>query len=405
MNKTITFRTPQADHFLGLAPYLRMSLLKQDLLPISTEIFSLLKTQPENPELLMNASIVMQIFNRDDLAAEAQNNALAIQRTYQIPAVQQPASVKLLVLSAPGDVAENTPIDCLLEGWDIDLTFYYLDEYAIPWDELPEFDIVLIGACDSVPNQILLQNLSEQLKDCPKPVLNRPQFIKNTERVTASQILQGIEGLVMPPTLEISREDLTQIGLEQKPLNQQFDWARFPLILRPVDSHGGKNLEKIDSSKSIQDYLNRVPDAQFYLSNFIDYADHNSLYTKIRIVLIDGQAYISHLAITTDWKIHYLNAEMDQSEQKRATEQAFMENFESFVKTHQSALNGIYQQAGLDYIGIDCAVTPDGKLLVFEIDHAMIVHGMDDETIFPYKPKFAQKIPAAFREMLLKRKK
>jgi len=47
----------------------------------------------------------------------------------------------------------------------------------------------------------------------------------------------------MPPTLEISREDLTQIGLEQKPLNQQFDWARFPLILRPVDSHGGKNLE------------------------------------------------------------------------------------------------------------------------------------------------------------------
>jgi len=102
-------------------------------LPISTEIFSLLKTQPENPELLMNASIVMQIFNRDDLAAEAQNNALAIQRTYQIPAVQQPASVKLLVLSAPGDVAENTPIDCLLEGWDIDLTRTARVWYCINW--------------------------------------------------------------------------------------------------------------------------------------------------------------------------------------------------------------------------------------------------------------------------------
>ena len=398
----IRFRPPQSDQFLGLAPFLRMSLLKKDLLPISQQIFAELETQANNPELLMNASIVMQIYNHNQLAMEAQEQALEIQRTFYLPA-QQPAKIRLLVLSTPGDLAENTPIDCLLEGWDIDLIFYYFNESPIVWDSLPDFDIVLVASCYSTTHQALFQNLSKQLKNCPKPVLNQPQFIVNTERSKASQILQAIPGLLMPPTASIHRDDLMNIARFKDTLNTYFNWAEFPIILRPIDSDAGKDLEKINTPEAITDYLNQVEDTSFYLSNFIDYADEQQLYTKIRIVLIAGKAFISHLAITTDWKIHYLNAEMEQSPEKRGIEQNFMENFDQFVQKHKVALDGIYQQSGLDYIGIDCAEMPSGELLVFEIDHDMIVHGMDDETIFPYKPHFAQKIPEAFRELLIER--
>ncbi len=399
----ITFRPPQITHFLGLAPFLRVSLLKKDLLAIAKQIFAELETQPENPELLMNASIVMYIYKQEALAMQAQKQALGIQKTFCIPAAQQPAKIRLLVLSTLGDLAENTPIDCLLEGWDIDLIFYYFNKSPIAWETLPNFDIVLVASCYSTTNQALLQNLSIQLKNCPKPVLNHPQFIANTERSKASQILQAIPGLLMPSTASINRKNLTDIAKLKCTLNTCFDWAEFPIILRPIDSDAGKDLERINSPEAITDYLSRVEDESFYLSNFIDYADKQQLYTKIRIVLIAGKPLICHLAITTDWKIHYLNAQMELSPEKRATEQAFMENFDQFEQQHKIALEGIYQQSGLDYIGIDCAEMPSGELLVFEIDHDMIVHGMDDESIFPYKPHFAQKIPETFRALLLKR--
>jgi hypothetical protein len=55
---------------------------------------------------------------------------------------------------------------------------------------------------------------------------------------------------------------------------------------------------------------------------------------------------------------------------------------------------------GLDYLGIDCAETPDGRLLVFEVDNAMVVHDMDPVEVFPYKPPQMRKIFAEFRAML-----
>ena len=54
-----------------------------------------------------------------------------------------------------------------------------------------------------------------------------------------------------------------------------------------------------------------------------------------------------------------------------------------FALRHAAALADIDARIGLDYFGIDCAETPDGRLLVFEVDIAMIVHAMDDRRSTP----------------------
>ena len=54
----------------------------------------------------------------------------------------------------------------------------------------------------------------------------------------------------------------------------------------------------------------------------------------------------------------------------------------------------------LPYLGIDCAEMPNGELLIFEADNAMIVHAMDPEEMFPYKKAAMQKVFDAFRAML-----
>ena len=71
-----------------------------------------------------------------------------------------------------------------------------------------------------------------------------------------------------------------------------------------------------------------------------------------------------------------------------------------FAARHAAALAGIQACIGLDYLGIDCAETADGRLLVFEIDHAMVVHAMDPVEVYPYKQAAMRRLFTAFRAML-----
>jgi hypothetical protein len=73
-----------------------------------------------------------------------------------------------------------------------------------------------------------------------------------------------------------------------------------------------------------------------------------------------------------------------------------------FALRHQAALQAIDQRMGLPYLGIDCAEMPNGDLLIFEADNAMIVHSMDPEDMFPYKAPAMRKVFNAFRELLAK---
>ena len=86
--------------------------------------------------------------------------------------------------------------------------------------------------------------------------------------------------------------------------------------------------------------------------------------------------------------------------QKRDEEAAFMAGFSDFTQRHQAAFTAIYQRTRLAYLGIDCAETDKGELLIFEIDHAMVVHAMDSEQLFPHKKFYMQKLQDAFRSLL-----
>lgn len=71
-----------------------------------------------------------------------------------------------------------------------------------------------------------------------------------------------------------------------------------------------------------------------------------------------------------------------------------------FAVRHQGALAAIADRIGLDYVTMDCAETPDGKLLVFEAGNGMIVHAMDPPELFPYKAPQMRKVFGAFEAML-----
>lgn len=356
----------------------------------------------DDANLLMNLSILTQCLGQRELGLAIQNQALALQRVYHLAASEQPARLRLLMLMVPGDLAANTPLECLLENSDIDLDFYYVNPDAPLALPVPEHDALIVAMSESDENQALLGVLAKALANWPKPVINAPQYLPAVGRDVASALLQNAPGLLMPPTLRVSRAQLQAMATGASCLATEFEGCDFPIILRPVGSQAGRDLARIEGPQDIANYLSHVEEPDFYVSRFIDYSGQDGLFRKIRVALIDGEALACHMAVSSHWMVHYVNAGMYEEAGKREEEARFMATFDDFVQRHRLALDAMAQRTKLDYFCIDCAETPDGQLLVFEIDHAMVVHAMDLEDQFPYKQPHMLKVKNAFRNLLIR---
>lgn len=388
--------------FVGLAPFLRLSIAGDDLLPYGQQLLALAQQRPDDANLWMNLSLAMLCLGQREMGLAVQGQALAAQRIYHLAAAQQPARLRLLMLMVAGDLSANTPLDCLLEDSDIDLIFYYVspgDPLALP---IPEHDALLVAVSEYDDNRELLTQLESLLQDWPKPVINAPQHIPSVGREAASALLGDAPGVLIPPTLRASRDQLQAIAAGEAGLAELFADCDFPVILRPVGSHGGHGLDRVVDDASLADYLAGVDASDFFVSRFIDYRSADGFYRKMRVALIDGVPFACHMGVSKHWMIHYLNAGMYEEEWKRQDEASFMAGFGDFAQRHQAALQAIAERCQLDYLCIDCAQTADDQLLVFEIDHAMVVHAMDTEAMFPYKQHHMKKVRDAFRDYLVR---
>ena len=390
-----------ATPFLGLAPFLRQSIAGIDLMPAAQAMLASAEKQPDDANLWMNLATAMLCLGHRDLGLSIQAQALEIDRIYRRPAAIQPARFRLLMLMMPGDLAENTPLDCLLESSDIDLICYYLSPEAPLALPIPEHDAVMVALGDSDANQPMLSFLAHALADWPKPVINPAQHIPATERGALSQIMQRAPGVVMPTTYRVKRRQLAAVADGRLTLAELAAGLAFPVILRPVGSQAGRDLDRIDDPAALAAYLAEVDEPDFFLARFIDYSSSDGLFRKFRIALIGGRPFACHMAVSAHWMVHYVNAGMYEDAAKRAEEAEFMANFEHFAERHRAALEAIHQRLKLDYFCIDCAETQDGQLLIFEADHVMVVHAMDQEALFPYKQQHMRKAEQAFRDFLL----
>lgn len=397
--------TPSAAHapahrLLGLAALLRQHFAGADLSALGERLLALgAEGGAGANEALLDAALILQFKGNKPLALTVQRMALETQRHFVLPA-RRPARLKLLVLLAAGDMQANAPLECLLEDADIDLHLWYLlpgDSPLRPFSPLPEHDLVFVALSETVANRPLIEQLCVELAKWPMPVVNTPHHLHRLARDSACYLLNNAPGVLIPPTLRAAKSAL-----------ENADWATmqedFPLIVRPLDSHAGDDLQRVDTPAALLDYLAQIHADEFFIAPFVDYRSADGQFRKYRVVLINGRPYAVHMAISNDWMIHYLNAGMLDDPAKRAEEADWMERFDAdFAQRHATALNALHERVGLDYLGIDCAQTREGALLIFEIDHAMVVHALDSAALFPYKQPQMRRVFAAFVAMLEER--
>jgi len=383
---------------MGMRALAKMAFAGTDLAPLRSTLVHRMVMEPENAAVLMDLATIEQLFGNRDDALHLQADALQLSRIFRRPQIgASGAPLRLLAFMAPGDFMANTPLEFLLEGSNVQLDMVYVLPGEAPPEGIPEHDLAFVAIGESDENQPLLREIAALTGAWPKPVLNAPGRIARLSRDGACDLLQGAAGIAMPRTLRIDRAGLARIGEGEMPIED----GRFPLIARPIGSHAGDGLTKLDAPSAVAAYLAAHPQQEFYVARFIDYSSADGRFRKYRIALIDGKPYACHMGVSDHWMIHYLNAGMHESAEKRAEEARFMQEFDDdFARRHAAAFRALAERVGLDYFGIDCGETKDGALLIFETDVAMIVHAMDSAELFPYKKPQMRKVFDAFRALL-----
>jgi len=319
-----------------------------------------------------------------------------------------PTALRLLAFAAPGDLQMNMPIEFITAHLDIRLdVLTLLPDQALPV-MVPDHDVAICIVSDSDP--ATLARLKPLLRRWPRPVLNPPDRIaggrlENLTREGIARLFADASGLasvlLAPTTVERSRETLLAHLAAGADIEALIPGGSWPLLVRPAGSHAGKLLECLHDEEELAIYADAISAAQFTLTRFIDYRAPDGHYRKYRIALIGGRPFLCHMAVSHHWMIHYLNAGMTESAEKREDEARAMAEFDTgFARRHAAALAILHERLGLDYVLLDCGEAPDGRLLLFEVEMAAIIHLLDPPDLFPYKPKQMQRVFTAFEALL-----
>jgi glutathione synthase/RimK-type ligase-like ATP-grasp enzyme len=398
---TMMNQTQIQQPLIGLAVLAKMAFLGADLSPLGNQMLERIASNPNDANALMDMSIILHLKGNRELGLALQSQALALQQTYRLGPNVEPAGTHLLALLSPGDLTQNNVVEFLVEGSDIVLDMLYVLPNSDLSANVPESDVLMVAVSESDRNRPLLKHVEDFIQSWSRPIINSPDKVSRTSRDEVCELLTSDPGIVVPVTTRINRETLHKIGQEQFSLSSLNDDVVFPVIVRPVDSHKGIGLKKLNHHLDILEYLKEQPEEDFYISKFVDYQSQDGLFRKYRIVFIGGNAFVCHMAISANWMVHYMSSGMTDSADKRNEEARFMETFDNdFGLRHQKAFNNIVEKIGLEFVGIDCGETTEGELLIFEIDSSMTIHAMDPIDDFPYKHLQLRKVFNAFRDLL-----
>jgi hypothetical protein len=274
-------------------------------------------------------------------------------------------------------------------------------EYDDPTVPLPPHDVVfnVIGEADLCAAQ--LAKAAAIICRTKAPVINHPDAVIATSRVANSKRLRRLAGVVTPRIGSFARGLLT--GPSVQSLLSEHGFA-YPLLVRSPGYHTGDHFLKVDRADGLGDAVASLPGGELLVIEYLDLADAAHNVRKYRVMVIDGELYPLHLAVSRMWKVHYFSADMVDRAEHRAEDAAFLTDMRAVLGARVVAgLGRIRDALELDYGGIDFAIDARGDVVVFEANASMIVPSPGPETIWDYRREPVARIRTAVHAMLIAR--
>ena len=178
----------------------------------------------------------------------------------------------------------------------------------------------------------------------------------------------------------------------------------FPLLLRANGFHNGQYFVRVESREDLEIAAAGLPGKTLLAIEYLNARGVDGMARKYRVMCIGGVLYPLHLAITANWKVHYLTADMAANCAHRTEEGRFLENMPAVLgATAMKALTAIGEVLGLDYVGFDFALGRDGSILLFEANPVMAINPPFLERIWDYRRAPIERALNAARHLLLAR--
>jgi hypothetical protein len=381
---------PDLDALLGLAA----SLAALGEFASAREAFSIaLELRPGSRDVQLRLYEIEQILGNCEAALDHLQAALDQNPLISTPARRRPARTTLLALSRAGMFEANTPYEFVVDPETVTLHRWYLrdDEHDVPdLTHLPEFDLLVNAIAESDAAKPALRAASRVFATYTGPKLNAPDAVATMDREGVAALFRDSALVNAPPIARRSRAAL----LAAPPA--------FPFLIRPIGSQAGVDLAKIDDAAQIAAYLAERPDRdEFYVTDFVDYRGADGFFRKYRVIFVAGEPFAYHAALSPNWMIHYYNAPMAENAWMREEEARFIDDISTvFAGPLMDGLREIAARFGVEYFGIDCSIAPDGRVLLFEADSAMLVHGTDDPVMYGYKIRGFERVRDALAALI-----
>ena len=176
----------------------------------------------------------------------------------------------------------------------------------------------------------------------------------------------------------------------------------FPLLLRAPGFHAGRHFVRVERQQDLKQALATLPGDDHLAIEPLAARGVDGQFRKYRVMSIGDALYPLHVAISTDWKVHYATSGMATDAAHRAEEARFLHDMPGVLGPQaMTALTRIARTLGLDYAGIDFALGPDGAVLLFEANATMGIHPPDPNPIWDDRRAPVARALAAAQAMLL----
>lgn len=228
-------------------------------------------------------------------------------------------------------------------------------------------------------NPKVLAAASRFLRGFPGRVVNPPDAVLATGRDRVSRLLAGIEGLVVPAVARFKgRPHLAKAAIDRAGVT-------FPAILRLPGTHNGEIVAFVPGAEDLEARLD--PTKTYLLTSFVDARDGDVPFHKIRLYWFGSAALVRHRLVSDQWNVHGPDRERFMGDHPHwiDVERSLLERgLDGLPAPARQAMLGIRARMPLDYFGIDFALLPDGRALLYEANATMNFYPLSTDPRFDY---------------------
>lgn len=224
----------------------------------------------------------------------------------------------------------------------------------------PKWIVNMLADADIYPHG--LQALDAFLKEHPVPVFNHPLGVLKSRRDYVWSQLRGIPHLVTPKCVRF-------FANSPNAFLRAFDKAgfSFPVLLRPIGSHTGTDLIRIDSNEDWPKIFS-IPwgGREMYMTQWVDFRSERGDWCSLRLCLTPDKVFLRRALFSDTWLIHI--AERTEPEVDRELD--LIEKAEDWPALLAVGA-AIRERLGLQYCGVDLGCRSDTEFVLFEANPSM----------------------------------